>query len=336
VKRFISVCLFVLALFLSITPAYAQSDDVRAATGLPIPIGQPVIYGRVSIRNLPGDVSRPLISVVLLSNGVQLDRSQANDSGYYYFLRRAGNGMQLVFEIGGGEIGRQVIQEDIGGTVRRDIEVDWREYTQAKASSPGVISVRDVYPGRDSEASANIDKALAASKAGKKDEAIALMRSVVDKDPKDFPAWTELGTLYFAAGKAAEAEAAYYKALENKPDFMLAILNLGKLQMSEKKYDAAVIILTKGIQTDPNSADAFHYLGESYLQIKQGNRAVIALNEAIRLAPNEKAEIHLRLAALYNAAGAKLQAVNEYKLFLQKKPDYKDKTKIEQYIKDNS
>jgi tetratricopeptide (TPR) repeat protein len=332
--------MFTLCLLLAVGAATvsvsAQGEDIRAATGLPIKIGQPVIYGRVAIRNLPQGAAKPTIAVTLLMNGTQVERSQANDSGYWYFLRTPGEGMQLLFEINGAEIGRDLIPYYTGSAVRRDIEVDWRDYNAAKNAAPGVVSVKDAYPGRSPEAAANMDKAMAASKAGKKDEAITMMRSVVDKDPKDFPAWTELGTLYFAGGKPAEAEVAYKKALEAKPDFMLAILNLGKVQMSEKKYEEAVATLTKGIQTDANSADAFHYLGESYLNIKQGNRAVIALNEAIRLAPNEKAEIHLRLGALYNAAGAKPQAVNEYKLFLQKKPDYKDKSKLEQYIKDNS
>lgn len=314
----------------------AQGEDIRAATGLPIQIGQPVIYGRVTIRNLPSGTTKPTIAVTLLANGTQVERSQANDAGYFYFLRRPGEGMQLLFEINGSEIGRDLIPYYTGSAIRRDIEVDWRQYNEARKAAPGVVSVKDAYPGRSPEASANMDKAMAAAKAGKKDEALKMMQSVVEKDPKDFPAWTELGTLYFSAGKAADAEVAYKKALELKPDFMVAILNLGKLEMSEKKYDAAVVTLTKGIQTDPNSADAFHYLGESYLQIKQGNRAVIALNEAIRLDPNGKAEIHLRLGALYNAAGAKPQAVNEYKQFLQKQPNYKDKSKLEQYIKDNS
>ena len=50
----------------------------------------------------------------------------------------------------------------------------------------------------------------------------------------------------------------------------------------------------------------------------------------------EKAEIHLRLAALYNAAGLKDKAVAEYKLFLEKVPQYSEKEKIEKYIKENS
>lgn len=314
----------------------AQTEDVRAATGLPIPIGQPVIYGQVAIRGLPKDERRPIIVVTLLMNGVQMERVQTNDKGYYYFLRSPQEGAVLVFEVDNSEIGRDVLTPGIGRTVRRDIEFDWKSYVAASRERKGVVSVKDAYPGRSPDASATMDKAMDSARAGNRDDAVRLLRSVVEKDPKDFPAWTELGTVYFASDKFAEAEVAYNKAILLKPDFMLAILNLGKVQMAQKKYDAAVVTLTKGIQTDPNSADAFHYLGESYLQIRQGNRAVIALNEAIRLAPNEKADIHLRLATLYNAAGAKPQAVNEYKLFLQKKPDHKDKSKLEQYIKDNS
>jgi Tfp pilus assembly protein PilF len=87
---------------------------------------------------------------------------------------------------------------------------------------------------------------------------------------------------------------------------------------------------------DRTNADALYFLGESYLQTKQGSKAVGVLNEALRLQPNEKADIHLRLAALYNGAGMKDRAANEYKLFLQKRPDYKEKAKLEAYIKENS
>jgi tetratricopeptide (TPR) repeat protein len=317
--------------------AIAQTEDVRAATGLPIQIGQSVIYGQVTLSGLQKTDKKPIIAVTLLAGGTQIERTVTNDNGYWFFLRAPAPGLTLIFEVNNVEVGRDVLNPGPDRTLRRDISVDWKRFNESqKDSPPGVVSARDMYPGRSPDASAALDSATAATKAGKKDEAIKILRSVVDKDPKDFPAWTELGTAYFSSDKFAEAEVAYNKALELKPDFMVAIMNLGKVQMSQKKYDAAVVTLTKGIQTDPNSADAFHYLGESYLQIKQGNRAVIAMNEAIRLAPNEKADLHLRLAALYNAAGAKPQAVNEYKLFLQKKPDYKDKDKLEKYIKDNS
>jgi tetratricopeptide (TPR) repeat protein len=126
------------------------------------------------------------------------------------------------------------------------------------------------------------------------------------------------------------------KALEQKPDFMMALMNLGKLELSQKQFDKAVVTFTNAAKADPTSFDAFHYLGESYLQLKQGSKAVIAMNEAIRLAPVEKAELHLRLAALYDAAKLKDRAANEYKLFLSKKPEHPDKEKMEKYIKENT
>jgi len=328
-----SAAILVLLLFGSAT---SQTEDVRAATGLPIPIGQPVIYGQVTVRGLDKSETKPLVFVTLMLNGVQVDRIQTNDAGYYYFLRSPVEGTTILFEISNTEIGREVLTPGLGRTLRRDVTVDWKAYRNLHENLPGVISVKDDYPGRAPDASKELDKAMTATKAGKTDEAIMLYKQIVGKDPRDYVAWTELGTLFYSGGKTTEAEASYTTALEQKPDFMLALMNLGKLQMSQKQYDKAVQTFTKSIQTAPNSADAFHYLGESYLQIKQGSRAVIALNEAIRLAPIEKAEVHLRLATLYNNAGAKAQAVNEYKQFLLKKPAFKDKDKLEKYIKENS
>ena len=56
---------------------------------------------------------------------------------------------------------------------------------------------------------------------------------------------------------------------------------------------------------------------------------------ALKLDPVGMANAHLRLAALYNAAGIKDKAVVEYQEFLKKKPDYPDKKKLEQYIAQN-
>jgi Tfp pilus assembly protein PilF len=59
------------------------------------------------------------------------------------------------------------------------------------------------------------------------------------------------------------------------------------------------------------------------------------LNKAIELDPLGKAEVHLRLAMLYNGAGMKDKAAAEYEKFLEKKPDYGDKKRLQQYILDN-
>jgi len=73
-------------------------------------------------------------------------------------------------------------------------------------------------------------------------------------------------------------------------------------------------------------------LGEAYLQMKKGSKAVGYLNEAAR---RGRYEAHLRLAALYDAAGLKERAALEYEEFLKKKPDYPDRKKLQKYITDN-
>jgi tetratricopeptide (TPR) repeat protein len=112
-------------------------------------------------------------------------------------------------------------------------------------------------------------------------------------------------------------------------------MNLGRLRVARKNYEGAIEPLTAAVGIQPTSADANYYLGESYLQIKKGSKAVGYLNEAIKLDPVGRADAHLRLALLYNAAGLKDRAALEYEEFLKKKPDYPDRKKLESYINAN-
>ncbi|HMT07012.1 MAG TPA: tetratricopeptide repeat protein, partial [Pyrinomonadaceae bacterium] len=178
-------------------------------------------------------------------------------------------------------------------------------------------------------------KALEAVRSGKEADAIKMFDKVLAADPKDYEAWTELGNIYFRKGSTDNAEAAYFKAIELKRDYFLALLNLGKLYFGAKRFDDAILVLSNATKANSESADAYHFLGESYLAVKKGSLAVPAMNNAIKLAPTEKAELHLRLASLYDAANLKKRAADEYKLFLEKKPDHPDKAKYEKYIAEN-
>ena len=64
-------------------------------------------------------------------------------------------------------------------------------------------------------------------------------------------------------------------------------------------------------------------------------QAIYYFNEALRLDPVGKAEVHLRLADIYNALNMKAEAVAECRKFLAKKPDYPERKKIEQFIAAN-
>ena len=311
-----------------------QSDELREAIGLPISNDQPVIYGQVSFRGLNPSEPKPTVHVILMVGGTTVDRMKALGNGYFYFLQSPRSGSMLIFEINELEIGRRMIMAGSGSRLRQDLEVNWLAFRKLKEQRLGNVPAGPQYE-RSEQNEQVLTKARDELREKKYAFAIKNLLQLTTSDPKDFVAWVELGTAYFGDGKLDEADAAYARSLELQADFLPALVNRGKLQLAQQHFDLAIATLSSAVKADPQSADAHHFLGEAYLQMKQGSKAVGPLNEAIRLAPNEKADIHLRLAALYNAAGAKDRAAAEYKHFLEKVPNYPDKKKLKKYIEEN-
>ena len=219
--------------------------------------------------------------------------------------------------------------------VRQDIQLEWREtFAGGGGRTEHSVSADSIYK-REGANATRFEKAQEATRKNDYDQAISFLLQIVGSDPKDFIAWTELGTLHSKKDNAGEAEKDYLRALSERPSFFLAPINLGKLRLGQKNFEGSIEVLSKAVEKDPHSSDANFFLGEAYLQAKKGSRAVIYLNEAVRLDPVGKAEAHLRLGLLYNAAGARDRAALEYEKFLVKKPDYPKRAELEKYISEN-
>lgn len=320
---------------------FAQDDETRQSSGLPRAIGEnsadktkTSLSGKLTIQGLDPSQPKPTFFVVVYFGGAVIDRRQVDDNGFYFVPSVPRESSIVAVEMNGVEVGRTQVPSSIMGSLRQDLTINAAQIRNSNAKT-GVVSAKDFYKRTD-ENEKIFQKAVAASKEKKSDNAVKLFNQLTQNDPKDFIAWTELGTIYFRDKDYGEAEKAYNNALEQKPDFIVALINLGKLFLAQNKAEKAIPVLSKAVDAAPDSPDAQHYLGEAYLQTKLGSKAVVHLNEALKLAPIEKAEIHLRLAQLYNAAGLKDRAVTEYKMFLEKIPDYPEKSKIEKYIKENS
>jgi Flp pilus assembly protein TadD len=331
----LSSLFFVVIVFFaaSSTQLLSQVDEVSEATGMPIAIGQAVVYGQVAIEGIPADTRRPNIFVSLTFGGSQIERRQTDGRGYYFFMQTPKNGMTLIFEVDGTEVGRTQLTVGIGNRVRQDVTLDWKALSGQSLTRTGVVSTKGYQ--RTPEAEQQFAKAMDLVRQNKTSEASAIFLDITTKDASDHIALTMLGTIQFEDKKYDAAAASFSKALTLKPDFTLARVNLGKLYIAQKNYQKAIDELTRAVELDKTSADANHYLGEALLQIKKGSLAVGFLNRAIELAPVAKAQVHLRLAALYDGAGLKDRASAEYKAFLAKVPDHADRQKFEQYIKDN-
>lgn len=297
--------------------------------------GDRVLYGDFQVEadskaNIP-----TTFQLLLYSGPNMIARQPISPGGRYRFNNLFVGEYFIAIELDGSEIGRiQVrIYENSSEDVRQDITFTINA-PSANPSTTKTVAVASLYK-RSDENQKKFQQAMEARKQKKYEEAQSLLQQITSNDPQDFVALTELGTTLFQLNKQNDAEANYQKALVAYPTFFPALLNLGRLRLGAKNFDGAIEVLTKAVEIDSKSAEGNHLLGEAYLQNKKGSKAVGYLNEAIKLDPMGKAEIHLRLAALYNAAGMKDRAAAEYEQFLIKKPDYPEKTKLEKYIAEN-
>jgi len=327
--RRVVISLFAIVVFSA--SAYAQ--DRRAQLGLG---GGPyILFGDLTVDEGNEKKAKPLVYEVLLNNlgGRPADRQYVSSGGRYQFINLAAGQYELVILLDHEEIGRMRVEILSGGAerVRQNVDLAWTGSTSSKPSS---ISAADFYKRSDANEKLFVT-AREATDQKRYDDAITTLRQLLAADPHDFQAWAELGTVYLFKQNLDESENAYVKSVTERPQFFLGQMNLGRVRVVRKNFEGAIEPLTKAVEIQRSSADANYYLGESYLQIKKGSKAVSYLNAAIKLDPVGRADAHLRLATLYNAAGLKDRAAIEFEEFLKKKPDYPDRKKLEEYITAN-
>lgn len=258
-------------------------------------------------------------------------RQRVANGGRYQFNNVFNGDYYLAVELDSLEIARMpiLIPANAVEQIRQDLEFRWKPMMGAAPKPPA-----DAY-NRNSQNRALYDRAAHEIKSKNFTQAIATLRSVVEADPKDYPAWSDLGMVYFIEKDLEAAEKSYTSAIQAKPDHVAALVNLGRVRLARKNNEGAIEPLEAALKADPKSAAANYFLGETYLALKKGSKAVGYLNEALKLDPLGMADAHLRLAALYNLAGYKDRAAAEYEQFLQKKPDYPEKKKLQDYIDAN-
>lgn len=314
--------------------AVAQFPDRRTVLGTGG--GTYVLFGDLLVDETKNADKKPLTYEVLLNNqgGMTAGRQYVAAGQRYQFINLVAGQYELVVMLDHEIVARQRVEILPGPAqerTRQDLQLEWKGDAHDK---PASISAADYYKRTESNEKLFV-RAREATDQKRYDDALTALRELVTADPHDFQAWAELGTVYLFKQNYDESDNAYVKSVDERPTFFLGQMNLGRLRVLRKNYEGAIEPLTAAVKINPQSADANYYLGESYLQIKKGSKAVGYLNEAIRLDPIGRADVHLRLATLYNAAGFKDRAALEYEEFLKKKPNYPDRKKLEDYISAN-
>jgi tetratricopeptide (TPR) repeat protein len=289
------------------------------------------LFGDLKVEADGDEQANTMFDVILYTRGNEVfARQRVGNGGRYRFNNIFNGDYYLAVELDNVEVARVavLVSQNAVEHIRQDLEFKWKGGAR---NAPGVVSVEDSY-NRSHQNRNLFDKAIKELKKNELKKAATMLLSVVEADPKDFPAWNELGMVYFILKDFVAAENSYLKAIELKPDYVNALVSLGRVRLTQKNNDGAIQVLEMAVKADPKSATAHYFLGEAYLAVRKGSLGVTHMNEALKLDPVGMANAHLRLAVLYNNAGAKDRAALEYNEFLKKKPDYPEAQKLRDYI----
>lgn len=118
---------------------------------------------------------------------------------------------------------------------------------------------------------------------------IKTLKEIVQKDPKNLPAWVELGNLYFDSDQPKEAIEAYSKYLTAKPENADVRTDMGIMYRRLGDPDRALREFEKAAQSDPKHVNSRYNIGIVLLHDKQDIKGAIkAWEEYLKVDPNSE------------------------------------------------
>jgi cytochrome c-type biogenesis protein CcmH/NrfG len=124
---------------------------------------------------------------------------------------------------------------------------------------------------------------------------IQTLKEIVKKDPKNLPAWVELGNLYFDSDRPQEAIEAYSHYLAVKPDNPDVRADMGIMYRKLGQFDKALEEFRKAAQIDPKHVVSRYYIGLVLLHDKQDIKGAIkAWEEYLKVDSNSERAQRIR------------------------------------------
>ena len=196
--------------------------------------------------------------------------------------------------------------------------------------------------GRNAEAMAILDAAIAASRAvlrlrpnytdahkrlgqalaeqGKLDEAITEYREALRLEPDSAGSYFNLAKVLHSQGKKDDAIAACRAALRLEPDFAPTHNGLAAVLAEQGKLDEALTELREAIRLAPDLSDARNNLAGVLFKQGKLDEAITEFREALRLKP-DSAGTHANLGAALGMQGKLDEAIAEFREATRLKPD---------------
>ncbi|MBW7922736.1 MAG: tetratricopeptide repeat protein [Rubellimicrobium sp.] len=154
-------------------------------------------------------------------------------------------------------------------------------------------------------------RAIAAHRAGRRDEARALYAARLARAPQDAGIWTNLGVLLREAGEHDLALAAQERAFALDPDNPATLNNLANILGDIGDNTRALALRRRLIARDPDNPAHRAMEGKALRALGQHDAAIRALDAALARHPGD-AELRIQRALTHLAAGNHAQGLTDY------------------------
>ncbi len=133
---------------------------------------------------------------------------------------------------------------------------------------------------------------------GDMEGAASKFEQILQTDPDNLYALSNLGVIRFRQDRIDQAERALQRALSVDPHDAFSLSVLGIVHYRQGKFDDSISDLTRAIALNPNNHETHNYLGITYSQKGYQEAAEKELLKAIELKPTY-ADAHFNLAVVY-------------------------------------
>ncbi|MCJ7643660.1 MAG: tetratricopeptide repeat protein, partial [Candidatus Aminicenantes bacterium] len=235
--------------------------------------------------------------------GVQIDlRDEVTSRSYNMKTKKGGE-----FKFAGLPHGvYQVIFSKEGFATKQD---EWRfetpQDTMQKVEIPAVILVSQSQAEevqRLKEVEAGIKESADMIRQGDLDGAIAQLKGMLDKNPKDANALYLIGMAYSKKRMFPEATGAFLQVAEMAPKFAAAFHQLGVCYQQQDQPDMALEAYKKALELDPSNTDAFYNSALVLFKQSRVDEALERFEKALVLKPDDPAFLEMAGRCYINKA----------------------------------
>ena len=166
-----------------------------------------------------------------------------------------------------------------------------------------------------------LQKAIAAHRLGKIEEAEHLYRLILKTQPTNSDANHNLGVLLVSLNKSVEALPFFKTAVETNPNTEQYWISYTKTLINYDRFEEAEVNLRKAIKLKPNFAEVHNQLSIIQKTLGKFDEARISIEKAIELKPNYT-EAYVNLGVILKDLGKFEEAVVNFNKLIELKPDY--------------